>query len=120
MKEFLFFIMSEGKPLANASPEEMQQHIRKVGDYIRKNVKEGKFLGAQPLESNGVTIGGSKGNIFDGPYIESKEVISGYYHVLAKDMEEAVEIAKSDPRFDEENWSIVIRPIQKLEGINKD
>ena len=43
MKEFLFFIMSEGKPLANASPEEMQQHIRKVGDYIRKNVKEGKF-----------------------------------------------------------------------------
>jgi len=112
--------MSEGKPLANASPEEMQQHIRKVGDYIRKNVKEGKFLGAQPLESNGVTISGSKGNIFDGPYIESKEVISGYYHVLAKDMEEAVEIAKSDPRFDEENWSIVIRPIQKLEGINKD
>ena len=88
MKEFLFFIMSEGKPLANASPEEMQQHIRKVGDYIRKNVKEGKFLGAQPLESNGVTIGGSKGNIFDGPYIESKEVISGYYHVLAKDMED--------------------------------
>lgn len=118
MKEFMLFISSAGKHTENSSPEEMQQHIRKVGDYIKKNVKEGNFLGAQPLENTGVIISGSKGNTFDGPYIESKEVICGYYHILAEDMDEAVAITKADPRFDEENWSIIIRPVLKVEGIN--
>jgi hypothetical protein len=118
MKEFMLFIVSDGKPLANASAEEMQQHVKKVGAYIKEKVNEGKFLTAQPLHNEGVVIKGSKGNTFDGPYIETKEVISGYYHILAEDMDEAVKIAKADPRFDEENWSIVIRQIQKIEGIN--
>jgi len=114
----MLFIISEDNNIEKASAEEMQQHIRKVGDYIKKNVKEGRFLGAQPLEKNGVRVSGSKGNTFDGPFIETKEIILGYYHILAKDMEEAVEIAKADPRFEEEKWSIVIRPVLKVEGIN--
>jgi len=41
-----------------------------------------------------------------------------YYHILANDLKEAVEIAKSDPRFEDGKWKIEVRPIMKVEGIN--
>jgi hypothetical protein len=49
---------------------------------------------------------------------ETKEVISGYYHLLANDLGEAIEIAKGDPRFEEGIWRVEVRPIKKVEGIN--
>ena len=42
----------------------------------------------------------------------------GMTHILAKDLHEAVEIAKSDPRVDDGIWKIEVRPIMKVEGIN--
>jgi hypothetical protein len=71
-----------------------------------------------PLEINGTTISGTPGNFTDGPFNETKEVISGYYHILARDMDEAIEIAKTDPRFTDGPWQIEVRPIMRLEGIN--
>lgn len=118
MKEFMLFISSESNPMATASAEQMQQHVQKIGAYIQNLAKEGKLKGAQPLESQGVKISGSKGNFIDGPFNESKEVISGYYHILAKDLNEAIEIAKADPRFDDGVWKIEVRPIMKVDGIN--
>jgi hypothetical protein len=118
MKEFMLFISSEGNPMEKASAEQMQQHIQKVGAYIQNLVKEGKLKAAQPLEFQGVKISGSNGNFIDGPFNESKEVISGYYHILARDLHEAVEIAKADPRFDDAAWKIEIRPVMKVDGIN--
>ena len=41
------------------------------------------------------------GSFIDGPINETKEVISGYYHILAKDLKEVIEIAKSDPGFED-------------------
>jgi hypothetical protein len=37
--------------------------------------------------------------IKDGPFNESKEVIAGYFHIVAKDVQEAVQIAKGNPIF---------------------
>lgn len=119
MKEFMLFIHSEGDPMKAASPEEMLQHVNKVGAYIQKLASEGRLKGAQPLEYGGVSITGSKGSFIDGPFNESKEVISGYYHILARNLDEAIGIAKADPRFDDGAWKIEVRPIMKVEGINQ-
>jgi hypothetical protein len=35
----------------------------------------------------------------DGPFNETKEVIAGYLHSIASDIQEAVEIAESNPIF---------------------
>jgi hypothetical protein len=118
MKEFILFISADGNPMEKASAEQMQRHVQKVGAYIESLVKNGKLRGAKPLEFQGAKISGTKGNIVDGSFNETKEVISGYYHILAKDLEEAVGIAKADPRFDDANWTIEIRPIMKVDGIN--
>lgn len=114
----MLLISGEGNPMANTSKEQMQKHVEKVGAYIQDLVKKGKMKSAEPLEFNGVKISGSKGNFIDGPFNESKEVISGYYLILANDLNEAIEIAKQDPRFDDGVWKIEVRPIMKVDGIN--
>ncbi|TMU56972.1 YciI family protein [Flagellimonas algicola] len=118
MREFLLLIRSEESPKANLSPEQMQQHIEKVGGYLQRLTEEGKMKSAQPLEMEGTMLSYQNGKIIDGPYNETKEIISGYYHLLANDMEEAVAIAKQDPRFEEGIWRVEVRPIKRVEGIN--
>jgi len=66
-----------------------------------------------------VTISGTKGKLKDGPFNETKEVIAGYFLVQAKDMQEAIEIAKMNPVLGSSaSARIEVRPIKILEGIN--
>ena len=118
MKEFLLLIRTEGDHLAAMSAEEQQNHVQKIGNYIKKLMQEGKLKGAQPLEMQGRIIHGKKGVFKDGPFNESKEVIVGYFHILAKDLDEAIAIAKANPLFEDAEGWIEVRPVKSMEGIN--
>lgn len=121
MKEFFLMIRSQGNAMSSFSPEQVQQHVQKVGAYIEGLVKAGKMKSAQPLSLTGTIVAGGNGKaVKDGPFVESKEVIAGYYHILAEDLDEAVAIAKQDPRFeDAADWKIEVRPVQNVSGINE-
>ena len=118
MKEFMLFIRSEEHPKQDLSPEQLQEHVQKVGDYIRDMVEKGHMKSAQPLEMEGKILSYQNGKIIDGPYNETKEIISGYYHMLADDLDHAIELAKMDPRFEEGIWRVEVRPVKIVEGIN--
>jgi hypothetical protein len=86
-------------------------------DYISNLTKEGKLKSAQPLVREGRIISGSKGAWKEGPFDEAKEVIVGYYHILAKDLNEAIAIAKINPEFEYGTTArIEVRPIKMEEG----
>ena len=114
----MLFIRNEGNPVADLSPEQQQGHVQKVSRFIKQMVKDGKMKAAQPLQMEGRMLSFEHGKFIDGPFNETKEVISGYYSILANDLAEALEIAKSDPRFEDGKWRIEIRPIMKVDGIN--
>lgn len=118
MKEFMLLIRVEGNPVAELSPQQQQEHVEKVGGFIKRLVDEGKMMSAEPLEMSGAIVSGKKGMVTDGPFNETKEVVAGYYHIRAKNLEEAVDIAKTDPRFEDGDWRIEVRPIMKVAGIN--
>jgi len=118
MKEFMLFIKSEGNPIANFSPEQQQEHVQKVGGFIKKMMESGHMKSAQPLEMEGSIVSFNNGKYIDGPFNETKEIISGYYHLMAKDLKEAIEIAKADPRFEDGDWKIEVRPVMNVDGIN--
>lgn len=87
--------------------------------YIGGLMQSGKLKSAQPLEMEGTLISGTKGKLKDGPFNETKEVIAGYFLIEAKDLAEAVQIAKDNPVFqDGTNARIEVRPIKVMEGIN--
>ena len=66
-------------------------------------------------------VSGSPAAFKDGPYNESKEIIVGYYHILAKDMDEAIAIAQGNPEFAfVKSAKIEVRPIKTKESTGYD
>src|SRR5260221_12630281 len=119
MQEFMLLIRSEGDCAEKMSPEFHQEHLRKVIHYIDNLKNQGRLISAQPLSMNGSILTGNNRSFKDGPFIESKEVIAGYYLFRAKDLDEAKEIAKAHPLLaDDETARIEVRQIKHEEGIN--
>jgi hypothetical protein len=119
MKEFMLLIRTEGDHLLPMSAEERQKHLQIVNVYIEDLMKAGRLKSAQPLDLESVIISGTKGKLKDGPFNETKEVIAGYFLILAEDMKEAIEIGKRNPVFETATKArIEVRPIQIIEGIN--
>lgn len=112
----MLLIRNEGDGKAALSPEEQQKFLKDCMVYIENLKKNGNLKGAQPLIREGRMISGSPGAFKDGPYNETKEIIVGYYHILAKDIDEAAAIAKGNPEFAYvKSAKIEIRPIKMAE-----
>jgi hypothetical protein len=116
----MFLIRNEIDHEAEWSPEQLQPFLKSCENYISKLKKDGKLKTAQPLVREGVILSGSKEKWKSVPFNESKEVQVGYYHILAKDMNEAIKIAKDNPEFEFGTTArIEVRPIKvKEESIN--
>jgi hypothetical protein len=116
MKEFMLLIRNQMGHHESMSPEQQQQFLEKCRLYIENLKKEGKLKSAQPIARQGKMISGTKGAWKDGPFNETKEVIVGYYHILAKDLDEAITIAKGNPEFEYGTTARVeVRPLKMME-----
>ncbi|SPE54284.1 DGPFAETKE family protein [Verrucomicrobia bacterium] len=75
--------------------------VAKMMKYNEELAKAGALIGLDGLHpvSNGarVAFAGGKPKVTDGPFIESKEVIGGYWLIQTKSKEEAVEWARRVP-----------------------
>ena len=118
MKEFMFLVRAKGNPIAGLSFNEQQKHIKKVGEFIQRLDDEGVLLSAQPFEDQGIILSNEGGDFHEGDFREGEEIIAGYYHIKMETLEKALSVARTDPRFDDSNWRLEIRPIMTLEGIN--
>ena len=117
MKEFLFILRTEGDVWTSLSPQQLQQHIEKGTAYIGNLIKEGKLKSAQPLDKGGKIIL-ENGTVKDGPFNETKEVLAGYFIIVANNIDEAVAIAKANPIFGDIPTKIEVHPMKTVEGIN--
>jgi hypothetical protein len=114
MKEFLLILKTEGSVWTDLSPEQLQKHMEHGTAYIGKLMKEGTIKSAQPLDSGSRIITGTNGNLKDGPFNESKEVVAGYFHIVAKDMDSAVAIAKANPIFNDIPTKIEVHALKQI------
>jgi hypothetical protein len=87
--------------------------LTKMGKYNEQLVKAGVMLagdGLQPTsKGKRVNFSGEKRTVIDGPFTETKELISGYWMWQVRSMDEAVEWLKRAP-FDG-GAEIEIRPV---------
>jgi hypothetical protein len=75
--------------------------MNEMGTYVFDLLGKGKLTGGAPLEptDKAATVRKRRGKVtaVDGPYVETKEVIGGYFVVEAESLAEAVELAKDCP-----------------------
>jgi len=50
------------------------------------------------------------------PFNESKEVVAGYFHIMAEDIDAAVAIAKENPIFNDLPTKIEVHPMMPIGG----
>ena len=95
MKKYLYVFRGGDEGYADQSPEEMQAHMQRWGEWMAKVKAEG-----YPLQSEGKVVGPGGKIVTDGPFTEGKEIVGGYVHLDAKDMDHAVELSKDCPIFE--------------------
>lgn len=99
---------------ANDSKEAME-YIQSWMTWMQGLGQKGILSGGESLQRIGKQVNGKSKVVTEGAYFEAKEMVNGYLIVNAKDINEAVEIAKGCPIF-EENGKVEVRAVQKLEN----
>jgi hypothetical protein len=117
MKDYLLIIKTEGSVWTDLSAEQLQSHMQNGGAYIGDLMKKGILKGANPIEKSGSRIvTENNGTLKDGPFNETKEVVAGFFHITANNIEEAVGIAKDNPIFKDISTKIEVHPMMPIEG----
>ena len=113
MEKFMFIF--HGGSSTSSSPEAMQANMGKWMAWIDKLNSNGQYVAGEPLIPGGKLVSGSGGkNVTDGPYTEGKEVVGGFFIVNAKDINEAVTMAKECPDY-EIGGTVQVRQVMKMD-----
>lgn len=114
MEKYMFIFL--GGDASHLSPEAQQAHMGKWFAWVEKLRNEKKYLSGEALLPGGKTIKGIKKAITDGPYTEGKEIVSGFFVVEAKDLNQATEMAKACPDY-ELGGIVEVREVIKFDNV---
>jgi hypothetical protein len=90
-----YLLLSRGQWKPEISKADIQIAIDSFYAWHKQLVAEGKLLPGHRLKVEGKLV--SQLGITDGPFTESKEVLGGYWFVLADSLEEAAKISADNP-----------------------
>jgi hypothetical protein len=90
-----YLLMSRGQWNPDKSPQEIQAAIDAFYLWHERLVAEGKFRSGHRLAMQSKWV--NQVGTIDGPFAETKEVVGGYWFVIAGSLEEAAAIAAKSP-----------------------
>lgn len=97
---YLCLICAE-RVMEQQTPEEAAQHYEDYREFNRNIRDTGHFVGGNRLlpPDTATTVRVRKGKVTttDGPWVETKEQLGGYYLIDARDLNEAIQIAAKIP-----------------------
>ena len=91
-----YLVISRGQWDTASSVEDIQAAIDEFYIWIQRCINEGTMRMGSRLDIEGATVTRS-GIVMDGPYGEAKEVIGGYWIIVASSLAEASELAAMNP-----------------------
>lgn len=121
MPQFMLISMYDMSEAADVelSPEMIQSIIQKYFEWNTKLQESGKLVGVNKLvDGAGKRLKGfgEKQVVTDGPFIETKEVVGGYWIIDVADYDAAVAMAQDCPTL-EFGGFLEIREIQDMSQI---
>ena len=90
-----YLVISRGKWDEGATKEDVQRAIDSFYDWYEGNVESGRMGRGSRLQADGKVV--SSRSITDGPFTETKELIGGYWFIVAGSLDEAAALAAENP-----------------------
>ena len=114
---YLCLIYEDEKAWQKMSEADMQKGMAEYNAFTESIKKNGNYVGGEALQptptAKSVRVRNGKISATDGPYVETKEQLGGYYLIKAKDLNDAVQVASRIPGA--KHGTIEVRPIMEFD-----
>jgi hypothetical protein len=111
--KYLCLIYDDEKQWANLPKDVRDQYSAEYNTFTESIMKSGHLVGGNELRPThtATTVRSRNGKVSttDGPFMETKEQLGGYYLIEAKDLNDAIQVATRIPSA--KRGSIEVRPI---------
>jgi hypothetical protein len=113
MAQYVVLIYEDQAGWASATPEEYQRGMEAHGRFPdQATALGGKVVGGEALQPT-TTATSIRGDVVtDGPFVETKEALGGFYLIEADDLDQALAIAKLTPA---PYGGVEVRPVMVFE-----
>jgi len=117
MAEYLILIYQAEVSDEESTPEMWQQAIAAHSRFAEQIVEQGAtMLGGNALQSTATATSVRDDLVTDGPFVETKEALGGYYLIDCPNLDDAIEAAKRIPSVVRFGHPVEVRPVQELPG----
>ncbi|MBV8709595.1 MAG: YciI family protein [Acidobacteriaceae bacterium] len=117
--KYMLLIYSDEQAWSEAEREHCYQESTQLAHQLQA---DGQYLAASPLQpvsmATSVRVRDGKPLVTDGPFAETREQLGGYFLVNAKNLDEAISIAKRIPGA--RLGTVEIRPVLEIPGLPTD
>ena len=91
-----YLVLSRGQWDKDASKNDIESAIQKFYDWYARGLETGRMKAGSRLSVNRALVS-KAGIVTDGPFGEAKEVVGGYWFIVARSLHEAAELAGQNP-----------------------
>ncbi|WP_414617478.1 YciI family protein [Dyadobacter sp. 32] len=115
MEKFMLLVRQDLREVGQMTEEEYLVKLNLMLGWVDELAAGGNYVAAEPLLTTGRYVTDTK-VLSDGPFIEAKEAISGYFIVWAENIDHAVRLSQMCPLLHTKEVVIEVRPIRVLEN----
>src|SRR5215475_12529908 len=117
--KYMLLVHHDEEAFSKFSETERQKMLEESIQLTHRLHADGKYLSASPLQPAAtaaiVRVRDGKSFVTDGPFVETREQIAGYFLIHAKDFDEAIGIAARVPGA--RIGTIGVRPVREIVGL---
>jgi hypothetical protein len=117
--KYMLLVHHDQEAFARRSEAERNSLLQESVQLANQLHASGRYLGAAPLhpssETTCVRVRDGKQLVTDGPFMETREHIGGYFLVEVRDREEAIEIAAKIPGA--RIGTVEVRSVTEVDGL---
>lgn len=117
--KYLLLVHHDEEAFGKLSEAKRQEMLKESVLLTHQLHVNGQYLSASPLHEAAtatiVRVRDGKQFVTDGPFIETREQIAGYFLINAKDLDEAVRVATRVPGA--RIGTVEVRPVKEINGL---
>ncbi len=114
MPKYAFLLGGGEEQMSKFTPEQREQMMQAYYARAGRLATQPWLRGGEQLNPGGRMLHSGGSQVMDGPYTETKDVISGYVIAEVADYDAAVAIGKEIPSLQHGGW-VIVREINEIQ-----